>query len=285
MQKTLRVKVPEGKRVAVSLGVDLDGQTIWEGSYGMTSPAALAYGEFGAEVGTLRMLDLFDKYNIKTTWFMPGKTADTFPEACKEVVARGHEIAHHSYAHNNPANMTYDQEISSYKKALDSLARIGADKIRGYRSAYWDLSPNTLEILEKLGFVYDSSLMGNDIYPYHPRPMEVREGQGNIFKEPSKIVEFPPSWWLTDFPFVSHITNKLEGMRPVEDLYNRYVSIYDYTADNFKDACYCLTSHPQCIGRLHVLQMYENLIIHLQSKGAWFATMGEMYDAAYYPDK
>jgi peptidoglycan/xylan/chitin deacetylase (PgdA/CDA1 family) len=181
--------------------------------------------------------------------------------------------------------MSYEEEETVYKKALDSLARIGADKIRGYRSAYWDLSPNTLEILERLGFKYDSSLMANDLYPYYPRPMEVREGEGNVFKEASKIVEFPPSWWLTDFPFVSHITNRLEGMRPVEDLYNRYVSIYNYAVDRCPNSCWCLTSHPQCMGKPHTIQMYEELIRYLDSRGAWFATMGEMYDACYDPDK
>lgn len=284
MQKTLRIKLPKGKCVAVSLGIDLDAQTIWEGAYGMTSPAALAYGEFGAEVGTPRLLDLFDKYNIKTTWFIPGKTADTFPDACKEVIARGHEIAHHSYYHRNPANMTYQEEEAVYKKALDSLARIGANNIRGYRSAYWDFSPNTLKIIEKLGIKYDSSLMANDFYPYYPRTMEVREDGGNIFKETSNIVEFPPSWWLTDFPFIAHTPGKLENMRPTEELYNRYVSNYDYAVNKCPNSCWCLTSHPQTMGRAHEIQMYEDVIRYLESHGAWFATMGEMYDACYSED-
>lgn len=282
MQKTLKVKIPEGKRVAVSLGIDLDAQSMWIGSYGLTTPAYMAHGEFGAEVGTPRMLDLFDKYHIKTTWFIPGHTADTFPDACKEVVARGHEVAHHSYVHRNPALMSYDEELKMMKMGLEALERIGVKKVRGYRSAYWDLSPNTLAILEKLGFKYDSSLMGNDLYPYHPRPIEVHADRANVFGEPSKIVEFPPGWWVTDFPFVMHITGKLEGMRPVEDLYNRYVAIFNYAVDNCPNSCWCLTSHPQCMARGHTIQMYERLINYLASRGAWFATMGEMYDATYY---
>jgi len=89
MQKTGKVKLPPGKKVAVNLGCDFDAQSIWDGSFNLLSPAYMSRGEFGAEVGAPRLLELFKKYDIKTSWFIPGHTADTFPDICKEVLAAG----------------------------------------------------------------------------------------------------------------------------------------------------------------------------------------------------
>ena len=53
MQKTGKVKLPPGKKVAVNLGCDFDAQSIWDGSFNLLSPAYMSRGEFGAEVGAL----------------------------------------------------------------------------------------------------------------------------------------------------------------------------------------------------------------------------------------
>lgn len=47
------------------------------------------------EVGIPRMLKLFDKYNIKTTFFTPGHSLDTFPTEMAAVRDAGHEIGLH----------------------------------------------------------------------------------------------------------------------------------------------------------------------------------------------
>lgn len=101
MQTTGKVKLPEGKRVAVNIGVDFDAHSVWMGMYDQYSPAYMARGEFGAEVAAPRLLKLLDKYNIKTSWCIPGHTVDTFPEISQSVVDHGHEIVHHGYAHEN----------------------------------------------------------------------------------------------------------------------------------------------------------------------------------------
>ncbi|MEI3609783.1 polysaccharide deacetylase family protein [Pseudogracilibacillus sp. SO10305] len=282
MQRNGKVRLPEGKKVAVNIGCDFDAQSIWDGSFNLTSPAYMARGEFGAEVGAPRLLKLFEKYGIKTTWCIPGHTVDTFTDICKEVVEAGHEVAHHGYVHENPTKASYEEEEKVIKMGLESLAKIGV-KPRGYRSPYWDFSPNTLEILEKYGFEYDSSLMGNDLHPYYPRTVEVHSDKANVFTKESSILEIPVSWYLDDFPQMEYITGGQEGQRPVEDIYNRWVSIFDYACNNEEGACYALTVHPQTIGRAHTIQMLEKLIQYMSDNGAWFATLGEIYDN-YYED-
>ncbi|PZX14580.1 polysaccharide deacetylase family protein [Celeribacter halophilus] len=91
------------KEILVGFGIDVDAVAGWLGSYGgEDSPDDISRGVFAGEVGAMRLLDLFDKLDIKTTWFIPGHSAETFPEQMAEVAKRGHEIGVHGYSHENP---------------------------------------------------------------------------------------------------------------------------------------------------------------------------------------
>src|SRR5437764_14221087 len=178
-----KIKLPVGKKVAVGLGVDFDALSLWDGTFHQSSPTYLSRGEFGAEVATQRLLKLFEKHHIKTTWCIPGHTVETFPDPCKEALAAGHEIAHHGYAHENPTEVDKQTEQQVLLRGLDALARI-AVKPRGYRAPGWDVSIHTLDPLEELGFTVDSSLMANDLHPYYPRrvtrPLTVNHGRYEV---------------------------------------------------------------------------------------------------------
>jgi len=84
------------KRILCSYGVDIDAVAGWLGSYGGEDSASdISRGLWAGSHGTRRMLKLFDKYNIKATWFIPGHTLETFPEECAMVRDAGHEIGLH----------------------------------------------------------------------------------------------------------------------------------------------------------------------------------------------
>ena len=69
------------KEIQITFGVDVDAVGGWLGSYGgEDSPDDISRGMFAGEVGSLRLLKLFHKYGLKTTWFIPGHSAETFPE-------------------------------------------------------------------------------------------------------------------------------------------------------------------------------------------------------------
>jgi len=282
MQVAGKVKLPQGKKVAVNIGVDFDAHSVWMGAFGLFTPAYMARGEFGAEVGGPRLLKLFDKYGIKATFFIPGHTVDTFPHAAKAVVEHGHEVGHHGYAHENVSKLSAEEEEKVMVMGLESLDRIGV-KPRGYRSPAWDYSPNTLDLIEKYGFKYDSSLMANDLHPYRPRRVEPRTDGPSVYGEPSHIVEFPVTWYLDDFPTQELILGSGGGLTDHEVFFRRCRDIFDYAVANEEGACYCLTVHPQTIGRAHMITGLERLIKHFLENGAWITTLGEMYDN-YYED-
>ena len=70
------------KEIFCCFGVDVDAVAGWLGSYGgEDSPCDITRGLFAGEIGTPRLLELFDRSGIRTTWFIPGHSIETFPQA------------------------------------------------------------------------------------------------------------------------------------------------------------------------------------------------------------
>ena len=86
------------KKVNVCLTFDFDAISVWIGNFHASSPSAISRGEFGV-VGARRLLDMLREWKIPSTWFVPGHTADTYPDAVAQIAAAGHEIGHHGYRH------------------------------------------------------------------------------------------------------------------------------------------------------------------------------------------
>src|SRR5258708_13606094 len=101
------------KEILCAFGVDVDAVAGWLGSYGgEDSPDDISRGLFAGEVGSPRLLNLFKKYGLQTTWFIPGHSAETFPIQMKGVPDAGHEIPLHRYTPENPTAMTREHAQS-----------------------------------------------------------------------------------------------------------------------------------------------------------------------------
>ena len=76
------------KTILCGFGIDVDAVAGWLGSYGgEDSPDDISRGLFAGEVGSPRLVKLFDRLGIKTTWFIPGHSIETFPEQMKKWLA------------------------------------------------------------------------------------------------------------------------------------------------------------------------------------------------------
>ena len=121
------------KDILVAYGIDVDAVAGWLGSYGgEDSPDDISRGLFAGEIGTPRLLKLFDKYHLKTTWFIPGHSLETFPEQMRMVVEAGHEIGAHGYAHENPIAMTPQQEEEVLRTCVGLIERVTGRRPAGY---------------------------------------------------------------------------------------------------------------------------------------------------------
>jgi peptidoglycan-N-acetylglucosamine deacetylase len=272
---TLReTKVP---RHIACLTFDFDTQSGFI-ARGMTTPTPLSRGEFGL-VGARRILDLLKSSGIRSTWFVPGFTIESHPGACEAVVRDGHEVAHHSWAHIPPAQQSREEEEADLVRANDAIARLTGYKARGYRSPSWDLSENTIDLLIAHGFVYDSSLMGADYWPYRARRGDQAElGKPFRFGEETALIEMPISWSLDDYPhfeFVRTPTTVLPGLQSARTVMETWRDEFRYMQQTVEWGVLTYTMHPYVIGRGYRMLALAAFVQDLAAAGAVFMTMAD----------
>ncbi len=265
------------ENISICLSFDFDAMSAWIGSFGATSPSVLSRGEFG-KVGTVRLLELLERYDIPATWFIPGHTVDTFPELVEKIAAAGHEIGHHGYCHENPAKLALEEERTVLEKGIESIRRVIGKAPQGYRSPAWDTSSFTLNLLLEYGFFYDSSMMANDFTPYYCRIDDkvTKDGPYGFGKE-VELVELPVTWGLDDFPAFEFVIGSNPGLSSPSQVYEIWSGDFDYLYQRLGEGVFTLTMHPQVIGRGHRLLMLERFIEYMRGhSGTSFHTMGEV---------
>ncbi len=263
--------------ISVCLTFDFDAICVWLGSLKATSPSAISRGEFGA-VATERLLQMLARWDIRSTWFIPGHTIDTYPDLVRRVADAGHEIGHHNYCHENQISLTRDEEQRVLDRGTETIRRATGKAPEGFRSPAWDLSPHSLELLLERGFLYDSSLMGNDYSPYYCRIGDVAEKDGPYrFGREVDMVELPVTWGLDDFPAFEWLYGVNQGLSAPSQVYERWAGDFDFLCDFVGAGVYCLTMHPQVIGRGHRMLMLDRLVRHIKERAeARFVTMAEV---------
>lgn len=279
------------KEIFVGYGVDIDAVAGWLGSYkGEDSPGDISRGLFAGEKGIPRLLDLFKKYNIRTTWFAPGHSIETFPEQVKRVVDEGHEIGVHGYSHENPLSMTPEQEEEVLTKAIEIIKKFTGKNPTGYDAPWWEFSHVTNELLDKYGFKYDHSLMHDDFHPYYVR---VGDSWTKIdYSKPAQewmkplkrgtetnLIEIPANWYLDDLPPMLYIKGypNSHGYVNPRDIEEMWKDQFDWVYREFDYAVFPMTIHPDVSGRPQVLLMHERLIEYINShEGVRWMTFDEM---------
>ena len=281
------------KKILVAYGIDVDAVAGWLGSYGgEDSPDDISRGLFAGEVGSIRLLDLFDKYKLKTTWFIPGHSVETFPEQMKEVARRGHEIGMHGYSHENPIAMTREQETAVLDRSLALITELAGKRPTGYVAPWWEFSPVTNELLLERGIKYDHSLMHNDFHPYYVRvgdswtKIDYSKHPDHWMKplvrgKETPLVEIPANWYLDDLPpmmFIKKSPNSHGFVNP-RDIEQMWRDQFDWVYREHDYAVFTMTIHPDVSGRPQVLMMHERLIEHINSHaGVEWCTFDQIAD-------
>lgn len=267
-----------------TIGFDFDAMSGFI-SRGLTSPTPISRGEFGP-VAVPRILDLLKKYKVTASWFVPGHTLETYPEQCKRVFHAGHEVGHHGWTHMPPNDMTREQEDAGLARANEQIKKLTGQYARGYRSPSWDLSPHSVELFLKYGFLYDSSMMGNDHLPYRVRLGDVIElEKPAVFGRETRLIEMPVSWTLDDYPHFEFLRTKatiLPGLMNANAVLENWINDFLYMTSITDWGILNYTFHPFVIGRGHRMMALEKLLRRLSDEGAQFMTME---DAARLYDK
>jgi peptidoglycan/xylan/chitin deacetylase (PgdA/CDA1 family) len=148
----------------VSISVDIDAVAGWLGSYGgQDSTSDISRGIFAGTIGVRRLLKLFAKHNIITTWFIPGHSLESFPEECGMIRDAGHEIGLHGYSHENPVEMTLEQQTAVLDKSYKLITEFcGGKPPRGMVAPWWESSKEGAELTLKYGIEYEHNFSHHD---------------------------------------------------------------------------------------------------------------------------
>ena len=279
------------KQIYCAFGVDIDAVAGWLGSYGgEDSPSDIQRGVFAGEVGTPRLLKLFDKFRIKASWFIPGHSIETFPDQTRMIAAAGHEIGAHGYSHENPVAMTRRQEEDVLKKSIELIEKFSGKNPRGYVAPWWEMSSSTAELLLQNGFTLRPQ-------PSLPRlPAVLRAGrrfldedrllQGRHRMDAAlargkdvDLVEIGANWYVDDLPpmmFIKKSPNSHGFVNP-RHLEEMWRDEFDWVYREMDYAVFPITIHPDVSGRPQVLLMLERLIGHINAHdGVRWMTMEDI---------
>jgi peptidoglycan-N-acetylglucosamine deacetylase len=177
-----------GGAAAIScLTFDVDAETVVlnKGQEHARDLSAMSHQAYGPRIGVPRILALLERYELEATFFVPGETAQRWPDTVRMILHAGHEVGCHGHTHRSLLQLTEHEQADDLERALAVLHALGADP-RGYRAPNWQLTRETLDLLPSHGLIYDSSLMDDD------RPYRVHCTTGTL-------VELPVHWSLDDW--------------------------------------------------------------------------------------
>jgi peptidoglycan/xylan/chitin deacetylase (PgdA/CDA1 family) len=179
------------------------------------------------------------------------------------------------------------------------ITKLAGRPPRGYVAPWWELGPNTAELLLRKGIKYDHSMMNNDFHPFY-----VRVGDSwtkiDYSKHPSSwmkplkrgretdLIDIPASWYLDDLPpmmFMKAAPNSHGFVNP-RDIEQLWRDQFDWVYREYDYAVFTFTIHPDVSGKAQNLLMLERLYNHIRKhKGVNFVTFEQIADdfAKRYP--
>jgi len=274
----------------LSFDVDAESAILAHGRRYADHAMVMTHQAYGPLVGVPRILELLDDVGVKATFFVPGLTAERYPQTVERIAAAGHEIGHHSYSHRSPVDLGEAGEREDFERALAALDGVGV-RPQGHRSALWEASWDTPALVAEYGLEYDSTLMDDD-KPYL------------LTTERGTIAELPPHWSLDDWEQYAYLPRppigvNIESPAKVLDLWTN-----ELDAMRRHGCLFMLTNHPFLTGRPGRVETLRRLVEHALDRGdVEFVTAAEVaarvrddpqatkrtlrpvqVDAATYPD-
>lgn len=190
-------------------------------------------GEYVLKQGMPRLLNLYQKYNIKSTFFFTGHIAKLYPDIVKMIIPYGHEIGSHGLNHevNNSFDLlSYDKQLKNLKSSKDILENISGDEVISFRAPAARVNKNTSRALIESGFKIDSSISSqrfdmmfsfgslkklNWIFaprlPYFTKLDNIfKKGNSNLLEIPITALIFPYiGTFMRIFPFINSLNRNI----------------------------------------------------------------------------
>jgi peptidoglycan-N-acetylglucosamine deacetylase len=258
---------PDGARCAVAITLDMDADSLIHIAHprdSITRVSAMSMLRYGPEVAIPRILDTYRRFGLRQTFFVPAWCIEQHPRAVEAIVKDGHEVGFHGYIHEAPNALPREEEQYWMKRSIDVIERATGKRPRGNRSPLYNFSIHTADLLVEEGFLYDASLMGDDI------PYLLDTGKGELVELPSHWAcdDWPPYVQSMDLDYMMQIVSPDRAME---------VFMSEFEAQWEARGLWIGVWHPFVSGRLARWRRVERMIEEMQKKGGvWFATLEEI---------
>jgi peptidoglycan/xylan/chitin deacetylase (PgdA/CDA1 family) len=253
---------PENRRVCVTLTFDFQGgEDVRPLPDGTFDHEEYTQAEYGPHTGVYRILRVLAEEGVKATFITCGAIAERYPEAVKQIVAGGHEVAGHGYHHEVARELTREQEHEVMRKATAMIKeRTGGKRPVGWRSC--TQSPNSLELLMEHGYLWNSNSFSHDL-PF-------------LWQSGGKVLVELPRQPFGDGRVYQHRNN--DAGTPFNAL-SVWKGMFDELhAESKRAPTYCpFQFHPYISGRPGRGATLRAIIQHMRrADGVWFATGSEV---------
>ena len=262
--------LPDGFQAAAVLTFDVDGESsvLFDAPGARSRLSIMSHQAYGPRVGVPRILGILRRHDVRATFFIPGFTADRYPDIVRAIVEDGHEVAHHGYVHESVSSLTPQEEEQVLVRGIDALERAAGQRPIGWRGPMWEVNHGTPELLARHGFRYDSSLMDDDV-PYLLRVAEHASAP--------TLVEIPVHWGLDDGEQYAWLPGIWEGDGIASPRKLLEMWLLEFEAIVAAGGCFVPTIHPCFSGRPSRASAVDELVARIRAtEGVWVATASEM---------
>lgn len=258
---------PNGARCACAITFDMDADSLIHISRpkdGHDRLYPISMGRYGPTVGVPRILDTYCRLGIRQSFFIPAWCIEQYPDAVDAILKGGHEIGHHGLIHEDPIETRGEAQRIAFEKALDIHKKRVGKAPRGYRAPVYNVTQQVIDLLVEHRFVYDSSLMADDI------PYRMTTPQGSLW-------EAPVHWGTDDWPPFAHYA-EIDYLMPVKAPSEGLKAFWEefdaqYEAGGFWMGIW----HPFLTGRLARWRQVEQWLEEtLRTKKVWFAPLEDI---------
>jgi peptidoglycan/xylan/chitin deacetylase (PgdA/CDA1 family) len=250
---------PDGRRCAVMVCFDVDGETtaLSEDLALASRITTMSQCEYGPNVGVPRLLGLMKHLELPATFFIPSYIVEHHPKMTAAILSDGHEVGAHGHLHEKLADLSPGEEEEILLKSLGILESVTGQRPVGYRAPWFEINPGTADLLKREGFLYNASMMADDV----------------PFLHDNGLVEIPGHWMLEDWEQFAFNADPAWGFIP-EDCEKVYRLWWDeFAAMRDYGCCFVLTLHPWLSGRPSRVKLLERLLNDIIDTGdAWVAT-------------
>lgn len=266
--KNIQENWPEGVQCAVLFTFDLDGETLWTSRNpdNWNRPGNLAQGSYGPKIAVPKILNVFEKHDVKSTFFIPGWIIEKYTDVVKGIFSEGHEIGYHGYLHEFDELADYGKEKEVMDKSMKIFKKVLNIRPKGLRFPLYELTKSRLHLLHEYNFLYSTNLMDHD-FPYFM----------NYEGEASNVVELPTQWMYEDSTYFFYTLSEpiRRGISSCKDVFQIWTEEFDAIYEN--GAFLNLVFHPQIIGRFSRIKLLDDLIYYMKGKkGTWITTGQEI---------